>query len=471
MPTDLVAPNIVYILADDMGYGDVGCLNPECKIPTPHMDRLASQGMLFGDAHSNSAVCTPTRYGVLTGRYCWRSRLQRGVLGGYSPHLIEAGRLTVPQMLRGAGYRTGCIGKWHLGMDWRLTVEGELGDGIDPAVDPSLVDYAAAVAHGPTARGFDEFFGISASLDMPPYTYIENDRVTEPPTGLSEGGQFPENWRPGPAAPGFRHEEVLPRLTARACEYIERSAGQDGPFFLYFPLPSPHAPVLPIPRFRGVSRAGSYGDFVAQTDDSVGRVMAALDACGLADNTLLVVTSDNGSTFTNEALAQYGHLSNYHFRGCKSDAWDGGHRIPFMARWPGRIAAGGACGQLICLTDLMATCAEILGLQLPVDAGEDSISMLPLLLGTAGAVREDVVHHSVHGRFAIRKGRWKLVQCKGSGGWSLAEEEVGPDAPPGQLYDMESDPAEQCNLYHRHPQIVKELTDILHGYRVDGRSR
>ena len=439
-------PNIVYILADDLGYGDVHCLNPgRGRIATPCLDRLAGQGTAFTEAHSGSAVCTPTRYGILTGRYAWRTRLQNGVLNGYSRPLIAAGRLTVPAFLRQHGYHTACIGKWHLGM------------GLAKSPDD------LTIANGPTTRGFDAFFGISASLDMPPYTFLEGDRVTVAPTARKKF------LREGPAAPGFEAVDVLPALTRRATDHIARRAAAGRPFFLYLALTAPHTPIVPAAEWRGRSGLNPYADFVMQTDAGVGRVLAALDEAGIAANTLVIFTSDNGCAPAAglDALERMGHFPSARRRGFKSDIWDGGHRIPFLARWPGRIPPGSRTGQLTCLTDLLATCADILDATLPDNAGEDSVSMLPAMLGTAaGPLREAAVHHSIDGAFAIRRGPWKLALCGGSGGWSK------PPGPPAgvQLYQMSADEGERRNLADAEPATVARLTALLERYVADGRS-
>ncbi|NIA16101.1 MAG: sulfatase-like hydrolase/transferase [Nitrospiraceae bacterium] len=462
-------PHIVYILADDMGYGDVAYLNKDAKIPTPYMDRLGAEGMVFTDAHSGSAVCTPTRYGVLTGRYCWRSTLKSGVLSGYSPGLMDKARMTVASYLRQHGYKTACVGKWHLGLDW-ATTDGE------PARDGN-VDYARPVANGPTGVGFDYFFGIPASLDMTPYVYVENDTAVAAATGRIEGRKGTAFYRGGPTAPGFKHVDVLPQLTRKAVDCIDRHAAEDPgkPLFLYFPLSAPHTPILPTKEFEGKSGIGPYGDFVCQVDWTVGQVMEALVRHGMAGNTLLIVTSDNGCSpmAQFDRLHRLGHYPSYHFRGYKADIYEGGHRIPFIARWPGRITAGTECGQTICLTDLLATAAEIVGEPLPDNAGEDSVSILPALLGKANApLREATVHHSINGSFSIRQGHWKLELCPGSGGWSYPRPKEADklDLPPVQLYDLSVDIGETTNVQDKHPEVVARLTALLEKYVRDGRS-
>ncbi|HEY1376328.1 MAG TPA: arylsulfatase, partial [Gemmataceae bacterium] len=481
-------PNIVYVLCDDLGYGDLKCLNPDGKIPTPNFDRVAKAGMAFTDAHSGSAVCTPTRYGILTGRYSWRSRMKSGVLQGYSPRLIEPGRLTVPALLKQHGYRTAGFGKWHLGMDWPLK-GGGIAKGYD---DQWKVDYTKPIANGPTAVGFDEYFGISASLDMPPYVFIHNDRVASLPTadrtwskrGQVTGGVGSSRTplkpgdagaiRLGPTAADFDAVEVLPTLTRKAVEYI--AAAKPGePFFLYLPLNAPHTPILPTTDWLGKSGLNDYGDFVMQVDDTVGKVLDALDRAGLAGNTLVIFTSDNGCSPSANfpQLADKGHHPSYHFRGYKADIYDGGHHIPFVARWPGHVKPGTTSDQLTCLTDLMATAADIVGTKLPDTAGEDSVSILPALEGRAtGPLREAVVHHSANGSFAIRQGKWKLELCPGSGGWSPPR--PGRDdqskLPPVQLYDMTADVGERANVQDQHPDVVARLTRLVERYAAEGRS-
>jgi len=461
-------PNIVFIMADDMGYGDLGCYNKKSKIPTPNMDRLAAEGMRFTDAHSPSAVCTPTRYGVLTGRYCWRSRLERGVLGGYSPALIDTRRITVASFLKKYGYATACIGKWHLGL------------GTD-----KKTDYNKPLTPGPNALGFDYFYGIPASLDMTPYCYIENDRPVAKPTLRIEAGKASEDgwWRAGAVAPGFKHVEVLPRLTEKAVKYIDNhtNTSPDRPFFMYFALPAPHCPIAPAEFVKGRSKAGGYGDFVVEVDWTVGQVVKALARNGLARNTLIIVTSDNGSPGRTKIkrdpysiIEIYGHYPNGDLRGIKADIWDGGHREPFIARWPGNIPAGTTSDQIVCLTDLMAACAAIVGVELPDNAGEDSFNILPVLLGQklAEPVREAIVHHSSMGMFSIRQGKWKLILGRGSGGFSKPKTyKPKPGEPKGQLYNLEEDFAESRNLWSEQPQIVERLTSLLEKYKQQGHTR
>jgi arylsulfatase A-like enzyme len=405
---------------------------------------------------------------LLTGRYAWRTRLQSGVLWGYSPPLIEPGRETLASLLRGRGYTTGCIGKWHLGLGWPTRQPAAFGDRSEPAADLGLVDFSRPLTAGPLTVGFDYFFGIPASLDMDPYVYLENDRVETMPTGRTPGGTHQSQggeayWRAGPSPPGFHPREVLPRLVAKAEAYLERQSAET-PFFLYLPLTAPHDPWVPTAEFRGRSAAGDYGDFVAQVDDAVGRVMLALERRGFATNTLLMVTSDNGAHWTPEDIARWGHRANGPWRGQKSDAWEGGHRVPFLARWPGKIPPGTTTDALIGLVDLFATVAEITGAPVPPGQAEDSRSFLPALLGRPAPPREPLVLHSISGVFALHSGDWKLIESTGSGGWSPGKVET-----PAQLYDLRLDPAEATNRYSSHPDRVAELRARLTAVRASSR--
>lgn len=461
-------PNIVYILADDMGYGDLSCLNQESKIRTKHLDRMAANGMAFTDAHSSSAVCSPSRYNILTGRYNWRSRLKAGVLNGYSAPLIESGRMTVASYLKGHGYHSAMIGKWHLGWNWAST------DGQPVPKGGTNLDYDGPVTCGPDACGFDEYFSHCGSLDMPPYVYVENGRVTARPDRVTVGTDV-GFWREGPTGADFVHEDVLPNFTRRGVKYIEERAATDQPFFLFFPIPAPHTPILPTAEFRGKSGTNLYGDFCLMVDDVVGQLRAALERSGVAENTILIFTSDNGcSPWANfEELATFGHHPSYVFRGHKADIYEGGHRIPLLVEWPDGIRAGSVSKETVCLGDLLATCAEILGDKLPDEAGEDSVSNLSVWRGDAldHSLREATVHHSIDGSFSIRKGNWKLEMCPGSGGWS--EPKPGPACegqPPIQLYNLDTDIGERTNIYDQHPEIVEELKILLTRYVETGRS-
>ena len=457
-------PNIIYILADDLGYGDVQCLNPDRgKIATPHMDQLAAEGMMFSDAHSSSSVCTPTRYSILTGRYNWRTRLQAHVLNGYSPPLIAKDRLTVADLLKTRQYNTACVGKWHLGLGMPLTA------GEKVRRNGSNVDWKGEINDSPVHHGFDYYYGISASLDMPPYIYIENDRFVGQCTTTKAFH------RQGPAHADFEAVEVLLEISRKSVDYIKKQT-TDKPFFLYVALTSPHTPILPSKEWTGKSTLGTYADFVMQTDRVVGDITQAVDDAGIGNNTVLILTSDNGCSARrakSRDLEKKGHFVSAQFRGSKADLWDGGHRIPFLIRWPGRIQAGSYSDQTICLVDLMATAAELSGAKVPEDAGEDSVSFLPALSGKPIiSERNGVIHHSIDGCFAYRQGKWKLLLAKGSGGWTAPNEKAAKaaGAPAAQLYDMQNDPGETTNLYASHPEIADRLVKLLEADVSRGRS-
>ena len=441
-------PNIVLIMCDDLGYGDVQCLNPENgKIKTPHIDQLAAEGMIFTDAHSGSSVCTPTRYGLLTGRYSWRTRLQKGVVQGFAPCLIAPDRMTIAGLLKTKGYTTAIIGKWHLDFQYQDPKSGKI------LQKQNRAPIGAAIPDGPIHRGFDYFHGNHHAGHMD--TIIENDRVIE------------------------RLDEILnlPRLTEKSVAYIEeRAKTPEKPFFLYVPLGSPHTPIVPTKEWQGKSGLGPYGDFVMQTDATVGAITSALAKHGFADNTLVLFTSDNGCSKAANIpdLKKKGHHVSAHYRGSKADSWDGGHRVPFIVRWPGQVNAGSKSDQLITLVDVFATASEITGAQAPA-MGEDSVSFLPALSGKPiVSTRKGVIHHSISGHFGYREGKWKLILARGSGGWtSPKENQVDSKAPEAQLYNMEEDPSEKTNLYLKCPEIADRLlanltTDIESGRSTNG---
>lgn len=445
-------PNIVFVLCDDLGYGDVHCLNPERgKIPTPAVDRLAKEGMVFMDAHSGSAVCSPTRYGLMTGRYSWRTRLQSGVVQGYAPCLVAPDRLTVAGFLKTQGYQTAIIGKWHLDFQYQDAATGKVlkrpkgkGEGLAPV--------GSKIPDGPVNRGFDYYHGFHHAGDMK--CVIENDTVVEHDDEIN----------------------MLPRLTRKAVEYIDARAktAKDQPFFLYVPFGSPHTPILPSTAWQGKSGLGEYGDFVMQTDAGFGAILDALDRNGLAGNTLVIFSSDNGCSKAAgiPQLEKQGHYPSANMRGSKADIWDGGHRVPFIVRWPGNVAPGSTSDQTICLTDFFATCAELTAGTLPSGSAEDSVSFLPALGGQPiVSTRAGIIHHSINGYFAYRQGKWKLCLAKGSGGWSSPKEnEMPAGSPVAQLYDMEADPGETTNLYAAQPEVAERLLKQLESDVVRGRS-
>jgi len=453
-------PNIVFIMADDMGYGDPGCYNPESKTPTPNIDQLAAEGIRFTNAHSSGASCIPARYGLLTGRYPFRVDLNKQKFTS----LIDPGRITIASILKKHGYHTACIGKWHLGFN-----EGRNTDCNTP------------LHGGPIDHGFDYFFGMHASLDIPPYFYIENDHCVAAPTQIIEERHSPgvkpiqgAFWRRGKIAPNFKHEEVLPKFTHKAINFIEQHQkdSPEQPFFLYFALPAPHTPWLPLDQFKGKSKAGDYGDFVVQVDDAIGQVLQTINRLGLKDNTLVFFTSDNGPVWFDEDIKKYNHRSADGLRGMKIDAWEGGHRMPFIARWPGKIKPGTVSDETICFTDMLATFAAIMGDTLPENAGEDSYNILPVLLGQKHKtpLREATV---IENRVIIQ-GDWKLIFGSGMGGLTRRyatniNKEQAPKTK-GELYNLKDDLSEKRNLYDEHPEIVERLTKLMEKYQRQNRS-
>ena len=472
-------PNIVIIYTDDQGYGDVSALNPEAKFKTPNMDKIANEGLVFTDGHSSDAVCTPSRYTLLTGRYSWRTSLKKGVLRADGPCLIEKDRMTIASMLKEQGYNTGMVGKWHLQMEF----VGKRGEGRD---------WSKPFTDGPIEKGFDYFFGVPASMNFGVLTFLENDKVLDPPILYTKKKMdvTPRTYRMTPpykteiakghveVAPSFNDELVLETLAGKAVEYINKSAeeAKNGkPFFLYFPLTSPHLPHCTHPDFQGVSACGNYGDFMMETDYRVGQVLKALKENGLEDNTLVIFSSDNGAE-SNYAYQRdtYQHYSCMNFKGGKRDIYEGGHRVPFLMRWPGVIKAGSKVNVPVCQSDYLATIADIVGVSIPDNAAEDSYSLLPLMTDeSTEAYQSDraVIHHSFTGHFAIRQGKWKLNMLRGSGG-SLKPKVFEPAEGEAtyELYDIENDPSEMTNLYFEYPKVVeklkKEITDIIKNGRT-----
>jgi arylsulfatase A len=469
------SPNVLIVLADDLGIGDLSATNPDSKISTPNLDRLAKAGMTLTDAHSSSSVCTPTRYSLLTGRYHWRTHLQSGVLGGFSRPLIAPDRLTLGKLLQQHGYWTACIGKWHLGMDWPLNDGGIADDGgnfSQPYSEADQISYGMPIANGPIDCGFNHFYGISASLDMFPYVWIQDRHATENPTVIKSFH------RPGPAGKMFEAIDVQPGVTDQAIAVINQRAeaaraGQ--PFFIYLALAAPHTPILPTPQWQGKSGINAYADFVQQIDADMGRLMDTLEQQGLSHNTLVIFTSDNGCSPAADIdqLVASGHQPSHIYRGHKADIFEGGHRVPFIVQWKARVKAGSMSNQLIGQFDLIATLAELLGDNLPPDAGEDSVSFLPVLLDEAhDPIRTSLISQSINGSFAIRDGPWKLALCPGSGGWSFPRpgRDLPANLPEFQLYDLSVDPAETTNLLSQFPERAQAMIETLKSAIARGRS-
>ena len=466
--SERILPNVIVILADDMGSGDVQALNPKSTIPTPNLDRLSKEGVTFRAAHSGSAVCTPTRYGLVTGRYCWRSRLKRGVLNGYSKHLIDPERFTIADLFKAKGYATVCFGKWHLGMDLPMKGRNEL-------------ELSGRVENGPLVNGFDRYYGITASLDFPPYVYIDDDKIDAKAVEVKPKRDFPEYLRAGETGTEFVHEKVLDELTEITVDYIKKQAKTGQPFFIYMPLPAPHKPVLPEKRFRGKSGIGPYGDFVMQVDWSVGQVMTAVRESGIDQNTMILYTSDNGSFMkrlnspenpevpssgaghkTDETVQGYHasvHDANSPYRGQKADVFEGGHRVPFFVRYPGGFKAGLEPDATISTVDILATCADLIGQEIPAAAAEDSYSFYPLLTKRGSYERAPVIAHSISGCFALYSEEWKFIATSGSGGRS--QPKSGPSKKPYQLYDLSEDIGETDNVIDAHPELAERLEKEL----------
>ena len=483
-------PNIVFILADDLGYGDVACYNSDSKIPTPNIDLLAKEGILFTDAHSPSTVCTPTRYSFLTGRMAFRNGMKGVFTGAGGPCLIENNRLTIAKMLKDQNYTTAMFGKWHVGLTF-YDKDGKpiLKNGLDAV---KRIDYTRPITDGPLHRGFDYFFGTACcpTTDWL-YAYIDGDKVPTPPTHIVDRKPLPKHPysrdnRPGMIAPGFDLEEVDMVFLQKSIEFLEshKKNSPNKPFFLFHSTQAVHLPSFPGRAFKGSTQSGPHGDFIFELDFIVGALVKKIDQLGFGENTLIIFTSDNGPEVptTIDMRKQYKHDGARPWRGVKRDQWEGGHRIPFIARWPKKIKSGSVSDQTICLTDIMATCATLSGAKLPNNAAEDSFDILPALLEeTEKPIREYTLHQTISLALAIRNGEWKFLDHKGSGGnnyeregeWGMKQfalPEHAPDAP-GQLYNLKNDPSETKNLYNSHPEIVKKLKGKLEEYKKNGYSR
>ncbi len=465
-------PNIVYILADDMGEGDVQAYNRGCKFPTPNIDRMADEGMKFTDPHTGSSVCTPTRYGILTGRYAWRTYLKSGVEHGHSMHMIDPERETVASFMKKQGYATACIGKWHLGMDWASTDGKEIRE-----TAPKNVDFTKPIQNGPLDVGFDYYFGIAASLNMDPHAFIENRKIQGTLEFLKDKAAVKARGfvgaKPGWAAKEFVQSEVLPTFTEKTCDWIRQH--KDEPFFVYMPLNAPHSPIVPNADFAGKSGLSPHGDFCMETDWAVGEVLKTLEELDLADHTLVVFTADNGTSpqAKFEPMQAQGHFPSWIYRGLKGTLWEGGHRVPFIVRWPGDVAPASVSAQPICTTDLLATLADLFGQTLPANAGEDSVSFLPALKGEPipNLGPRSIIHHSDAGVFAIRRGKWKLVFDE-NGGSRRRNPKDKPiiNSASLQLFDMEKDAVESTNLSAEYPEVVDALKQVLADQIKNGRS-
>ncbi len=473
-------PNIVILYADDMGYGDLGIQNPQSKIPTPNLDKLAKAGMRFTDAHSSSGICTPSRYALLEGRYHWRKF--HGIVNSFDQPIMDDEKQTVAEMLKAKGYQTACIGKWHLGWDWEsIKKPGAAlkGDAKKKSYAPDAFDWSKPIAGGPLSHGFDYYFGDDVP-NFPPYAWFENDRViTTPTVALTTTAPTAEgSWeaRPGPSAKDWDFWAVMPTLTTKAEEWIGQQKN-DKPFFLYFPFTSPHAPIVPAKEFVGKSGANGYGDYVVQTDDTVGRVLAALEKHGFAENTLVIFSADNGpEQYAYERIKNFEHRSMGPLRGLKRDIWEGGHRVPFVVKWPGVVPAGKVNDGLISQIDIYATVTAIVGGDIPAGSAEDSFNQLALIKGEGPSARETVVHNTNPNGYALRHGDWVLLDAKTGGvskvpAWFDETNGYTKNTQPGELYNLKDDIAEKKNLYSEMPEKVAELKALLAKVRWKGQVR
>jgi arylsulfatase A len=470
-------PNIVILYADDLGFGDLGCYNGKSKIPTPHLDKLASQGMRFTDAHSSSGICTPSRYAMLTGRHHWRDF--HGIVNSFGKSVFKSERLTLPEMLQAKGYKTAAIGKWHLGWDWNaIRKPGAKKDGIRP----EDFDWSKPIPDGPLAHGFDHYFGDTV-INFPPYCWIEDDKVIAPPDTMMDTKKWKPikegNWecRPGPMVSGWDPYQNIPETTRRGVEYIKGQKGAEKPFFLYFAYPSPHAPIIPNDEFDGKSQAGPYGDFVFETDDSIGQLLKALEDSGLSENTIVIFSADNGPEhYAWQRDEKFDHWSSHPLRGLKRDIYEGGHRVPTIIRWPGVTKAGVVSDALVSQIDFMATLAAALGYELPAEAAEDSHNLLPLLKGETESVRTTHVHNTKENHYAIRDGKWLLIDAatgylrKPPQSWNKKHGMPADDKAPVGLYNLANDISQKHNLAAKHPERVAELQALLKKIRELGHS-
>ncbi|MDG1242104.1 MAG: arylsulfatase [Opitutae bacterium] len=483
-------PNILIIYADDMGFGDLNCQNPDSKIPTPNLDKLASEGMRFIDGHSSSGVCTPSRYALLTGRYHWRKFY--GIVGAFGKSVFSPERLTLPEMLQQKGYHTAAIGKWHLGWDWDsyrkpdakpAEIATKKGKRKKKTLGPEAFDWSKPIPDGPLAHGFDHYFGDTV-INFPPYCWIEDDRVVNAPDVIMDSNLWKPikegNWecRPGPMYSEWDPYENIPTTTARAVQYIEQQAEQTEPFFLYFAFPSPHAPIIPNDAFDGSSQAGAYGDFVVETDDACGQLLRSLEASGQADNTIVVFSADNGAErYAYERDKKYDHWSSGPFRGLKQDIYEGGHHVPFLVRWPGTVKADTVSEALVSQIDLMATFAAVVDFPLPDDQAEDSHNLLPLLDGSMQGVRPALVHSTWERTgFGLRTGDWVLINKPtgyarpATNDWLTRHDYPADDDSPVELYNLADDIGQRHNLATENPERVEAMQAILKNLQDDGHS-
>ncbi|BDS07971.1 arylsulfatase [Oceaniferula spumae] len=490
LPVAAKSPNILILYADDLGYGDLGCYNKDSKIPTPHLDKLASEGVRFTDGHSSSGICTPSRYALLTGRHHWRDF--HGIVNAMGDSVFKPERLTLPEMLQKKGYKTAAIGKWHLGWNWKAIrkPDAESKDGVTgkkkkkiKVFGPDAYDWTKSIPNGPLDHGFDYYFGDTV-INFPPYAWIENDKLVKAPDTMMDTSKWKKikegNWecRPGPMVSDWDPYQNIPVTTQKGVEYIKAQAKTDQPFFLFFAYPSPHAPIIPNDQFDGKSKAGPYGDFVYETDDSIGQLLTALKESGQADNTIVIFSADNGpEKYAYERDKKYDHWSSKPLRGLKRDIYEGGHHVPFIIKYPGVTKAGSTNTSLVSQIDIMATLASVVGFDLPEkNAAEDSHDLLPLLKGEAQSVRSSHVHNTRANQYAIRHGDWVLINGKNgyqsgrNAEWEKKHGYEADDKQPVELYNLKEDISQKHNIADKHPEKVKELTDLLKRIREQGYS-
>jgi len=483
-------PNILILYADDLGFGDLGCYNKESKIPTPNLDRLAGEGIRFTDGHSSSGICTPSRYALLTGRHHWRDF--HGIVQAMGNSVFKPERLTLPEMLKKNGYNTAAIGKWHLGWDWNaIRKPGAKPQGAVTGKKKKKVkvdgydayDWSKSIPNGPLDHGFDYYFGDTV-INFPPYAWIENDKLVKAPDTMMDTSKWKKikegNWecRPGPMVSDWDPYDNIPTTTAKAIKYITEQSKTDQPFFLYFAFPAPHAPIIPNDQFDGKSKAGPYGDLVYETDDACGKILKALKESGQADNTIVIFSADNGPEYyAYPRDEKFDHWSAKPLRGLKRDIYEGGHRVPFIIRYPGVVEAGSTCDLLVSQIDIMATLAAVTGFELPREnAAEDSHDLLPLLKGNKKSIRSTHIHNTKKDHYAIRHGQWLLVDAKNGflrmspAAWNKKHNYAPDDQLAVELYNMKEDIGQRHNLAEQHPEVVKELTELLKNIREQGYS-
>lgn len=464
-------PNVVILYADDMGYGDISSQNSKSKIQTPHLDKLASQGIRFTDGHSSSGICTPSRYAMLTGRYHWRKF--HGIVGVFGKSVFDPDRLTLPEMLQGKGYDTACIGKWHLGWDWDIIRTSQPNKNGKYSNHFSEFDWSKSIPDGPLAHGFDHYFGDTV-INFPPYAWIQDEKLVSAPDTMMDSKLWKPikegRWecRPGPMVSDWDPYQVFPILTQKSEEFILKRKGNDKPFFLYFPFPCPHAPIIPTDEFDGRSHAGPYGDFIVQTDETVGRILKAIKQAGHEENTIVIFTADNGPEgYAYARSEKFNHWSAEPFRGLKRDIYEGGHHVPFLMKWPARISKNKTSHALISQIDIMATLARILDVDLPENAAEDSVDLTPLFENEKTQVRTQHVHNTYANKFGLRSGKWILIKSKNgytsrkSAQWEESRNYPKDDDQEVELYDFSADPGQKFNVSKENPQIVARLLKEL----------